>query len=293
VALTGKKEGYFAKFAGNPTELAETAAHGWFHRGQPTPSLQNPRGTPTRNLRPAQLIHCISNHDQTGNQAFGERLNHLVPAAAYRAASAILCLTPGTPLLFMGQEWAASSPFLYFTDHHDELGRMVTAGRQREFKDFVEALDQTNGPPVIPDPQAEATFLQSKLRWEELSEPDHQPSLTLYRELLHLRRTSIDLRKRTRQNCRAERLGDGVVGLLFQESIHSGLLALVDLQGGHHWEPSADPFAHLPPGWEWRIVFSSNEPRFGGSRSSGLDFSPARFIFDQPELLLLKPFRAS
>lgn len=293
VALTGKREGYFASFEGTPDELAQTAAHGWFYRGQPTPFMPRPRGTPTGNVRPAQLIHCISNHDQTGNQAFGERLNHLVSPEAYRAASALLCLTPGTPLLFMGQEWAASSPFLYFTDHHDELGRMVTEGRRREFKEFVAALDQTQGPPVIPDPQAEATFLQSKLRWDELSLPAHQQSLLLYRELLHLRRTEVDIRKRTRQNCRAELLGDGVVGILFQESIHSGLLTLLDLSGGHQWEPAADPFAPLPPGWQWQVVFSSNDSRFGGPGSTTGQSAPTRFSFDQPELLLLKPVRAS
>lgn len=294
VALTGKREGYFGNFAGTGLELAETVRHGWFFRGQQAPALKTRRGTPTGNLGLEQFIHCISNHDQTGNQAFGERLHHLVSPEAYRAASALLCLTPGTPMLFMGQEWAASSPFLYFTDHHDELGRLVSEGRKREFQDFIEALDQkTGGHESIPDPQEELTFLRSKLQWDELSLPRHRHALQLYRELLKLRRNSRNIRRRTRDNCRVELLGTGVVGILFQETVHSGLLVLIDLHGGHEWEMAGHPFAQLPPSWMWRSFFSSNELRFGGAGSPSLASTSTRFTFDQPELIVLEPVRAS
>ena len=109
-----------------------------------------------------RFVHCIQNHDQVGNRALGERLQHLIELDAYRAASALLLLCPATPLLFMGQEWAASTPFLLFTDHNAELGRLVTDGRRAEFAGFTAFSGE-----LVPDPQARATFERSKLRWDE------------------------------------------------------------------------------------------------------------------------------
>lgn len=293
VALTGQREGYFANFDGEPSELVDTLRHGWFFIGQIAPAMKTRRGTPTGKLRLEQFIHCIVNHDQAGNQAFGERLNHLVSPEAYRAASALLCLTPGTPMLFMGQEWAASSPFLYFTDHHDELGRQVTEGRRREFADFVKAIDESGTIEEIPDPQDEVTFLRSKLQWDEISLAPHAQTLKLYQELIRLRLTTPGVLNRNRENCRVALLGDGVAGIRFQESAHSGFLLLVDLQGGHQWESSGDPFAELPKGWTWQPFFSSNEERFGGDGSPALSAATTRFTFERPELLLLKSIMES
>lgn len=288
VALTGKREGYFANFDGNPRELAQTLHDGWFFTGQEAPVTRTKRGSPTTGLRLEQFVHCISNHDQTGNQAFGERLHHLVSPEAYRAASALLCLTPGTPLLFMGQEWAASSPFLYFTDHHDELGRLVTEGRRKEFKDFVEALPDHRSLEEIPDPQEEITFLRSKLQWDELSLHPHKQILQLYRKLLKLRLTTPALRKRSRESFRVKVLGSGVIGIHFKETAHSGILALVDLKGGNSWDLTENSFANLPSDCSWQSFFSTNEQRFGGSGSPALNSASTGFSFDQPELILLK-----
>ena len=120
VQMTREREGYMGYFEGTMEELVKTMGEGWLFTGE----LQKdgiPRGTPGRDIEPEHFIHCISNHDQIGIGAYGDRLNKVVPPAAYRAASAFLLTGPYAPMLFMGQEWAASSPFLYFTDHHDEL----------------------------------------------------------------------------------------------------------------------------------------------------------------------------
>ena len=100
----------------------------------------------------------------------GERLNQDIPLALYRALSALLLLSPYTPLLWMGQEWAASTPFQFFTDFPEELGRLVTEGRRNEFKAFA-AFASPASRERIPDPQAKDTFVRSKLRWEERSDP--------------------------------------------------------------------------------------------------------------------------
>ena len=115
---------------------------------------------------------CLQNHDQIGNRAFGERLSHQIDLSAYSAATALLLCTPETPMLFMGQEWAASSPFLFFTDHHAELGELVTQGRRQEFQHFSTFADPTIRE-TIPDPQAESTFRASKLNWDECEREPH------------------------------------------------------------------------------------------------------------------------
>jgi maltooligosyltrehalose trehalohydrolase len=135
-----------------------------------------------------QSVVCIQNHDQVGNRARGERLHHQVDLATWRAASVLLLTLPMTPLLFMGQEWAASTPFLYFTDLEPDLGAAVTAGRRYEFKAFPEFTDPL-ARERIPDPQADGTFESSKLRWDERAQPPHATTLALYKRILAIRHT--------------------------------------------------------------------------------------------------------
>src|SRR5690606_222909 len=112
------------------------------------------------------------NHDQVGNRAFGDRLNQSIELSTFRALSTLLLTSPYVPLLWMGQEWAASTPFLYFTDHPEELGRLVTTGRREEFAHFS-AFSDPGAAAAIPDPQARETFERSRLQWEERSHPVH------------------------------------------------------------------------------------------------------------------------
>ena len=172
--LAGDAHGYFAEFAGTAGELATVIQQGWH-----TPSDRAPM---------YRFIICLQNHDQVGNRAQGDRLHHAIAPEAWRAASTVLLTAPMTPLLFMGQEWAASTPFLYFTDLHAELGQHVTAGRRREFAAFPE-FSAPDALARIPDPQAEATFTHSRLKWEEVRTAEHARALALYRQLLSLRRS--------------------------------------------------------------------------------------------------------
>jgi maltooligosyltrehalose trehalohydrolase len=140
-------EGYYADFTGTTSDLARTLEQGWFFVGQHSNHMGHARGTDAAPLDPRQFVICIQNHDQIGNRADGARLNHQVDLAVFRALSALLLLAPQTPLLFMGQEWAASSPFLFFTDFNEELGRKVTEGRRQEFKSFAAFGFQIRSPP--------------------------------------------------------------------------------------------------------------------------------------------------
>lgn len=269
VMLTGQDEGYYRSYEGTVQELAATLEHGWLFEGETRARQQHGQPAQAGELPLEAFILCITNHDQIGNHAFGTRLNGLVSPAAFRAASALLCLVPYTPLLLMGQEWAASTPFRYFTDHEPQLGRRVTEGRRSEFRGFAAFRD-----PVararIPDPQAGSTFRQSKLRWEEISEGHHAATLLLYKEFLKVRRAS--LAPRDRATVRVLVPGDGIIQLLFGGSGAEHHLVLIDLIGGHAM-PALEP-AHA-----WEPILCSNERRFGGD-----DSAP----FAQPEVRVFR-----
>jgi len=180
--IAGDTEGYYADFADATTaDIAGTLRRGWFYDGRPSKTTGEPRGTSAEPTRPGQCVVCIQNHDQVGNRPMGDRLTETTDLASYRAASALLLFAPELPLLFMGQEWAATTPFQFFTDHNDELGPSVSAGRKDEFKDFPGFEGE------VPDPQDPATFEASKLDWAEREHPSHAHILALYRALLALR----------------------------------------------------------------------------------------------------------
>jgi maltooligosyltrehalose trehalohydrolase len=208
--LAGDSQGYYRDFSGSISDLATTLRRGWFFTGQFSTHMGEPRGTDPAGIPLQRFVICLQNHDQVGNRATGERLHHQIELAAYRAATTVLLLAPETPLLFMGQEWAAGSPFLYFTDHHPELGRLVTEGRRNEFRHF-EAFSDPAARERIPDPQASSTFLASRLRWEERTGEPHASTLRLYTSLLGLRRRHPALRDRTA--FRVEALDEGTIAM--------------------------------------------------------------------------------
>jgi maltooligosyltrehalose trehalohydrolase len=182
----GDRHSYYGDFEGTAGELATVLRDGWLYSGRYSEHMREWRGTDPGRVPMHRFVVCVQNHDQIGNRALGDRLHHSIPAEAWRAASVLLLTAPMTPLLFMGQEWAASTPFQYFTDLERDLGKLVTQGRRKEFAEFPEFSDP-GGTERIPDPQAESTFTNSRLRWDEHSAGEHQRCLALYRALLALR----------------------------------------------------------------------------------------------------------
>ncbi len=184
--LAGDSHGYYADFGGTTAEVAQTVRQGWLFVGQKSERLGTERGSDASTVPMNRFVVCLQNHDQVGNRALGDRLHASIPPESWRAASALLLTVPMTPLLFMGQEWSASTPFRYFTDLEADLGRSVTAGRRREFAEFPEFSDE-RARQAIPDPQARETFESSRLNWAERDEPAHRAVLELYRALIALR----------------------------------------------------------------------------------------------------------
>ncbi len=280
--LAGDDEAYFRDFNGSIRELAETMRRGWYACGQPSIHWGEVRGTDPAGLPLTRFIHFLQNHDQIGNRAFGERLNHQVDAATYRAATALLLTGPATPLLFMGQEWGASSPFRFFTDHHPELGLKVKRGRQREFKEFS-AFSDPRQRRRIPDPQASETFLISRLNWDDLDRPEHTELLRLYRRLLTLRQREPALtnaeavsscERGTQTAFEVSELSESTIGVRRGKTASSLLLILVHLPA--HGDPAHGDPAHgtqlesvdsqpllsdLPKG-QWEILLTTEDDEF-------------------------------
>ncbi|MDB5974665.1 MAG: malto-oligosyltrehalose trehalohydrolase, partial [Nevskia sp.] len=162
VLLTGETESYYRNYAEvSAAKLARCLVEGFVYQGEPSPSHKGrPRGTPSAALAPDRFVLFLQNHDQVGNRALGERLSLLTRPQALRAAIALQLLSPQTPLLFMGEEWGADEPFLFFTDFHEELADAVREGRRKEFAAFP-AFAEPQQRAAIPDPNAESTFRRS------------------------------------------------------------------------------------------------------------------------------------
>jgi maltooligosyltrehalose trehalohydrolase len=212
--LVGDHEGYYADYDGTLDEVARCIEQGWLYEGQPTRSSngQRRRGTPARGRPAWQFLYVLQNHDQVGNRASGERLHHQVGSERFAAASALLLFLPFTPMLFMGQEFEASSPFQFFTDHNAKLGRLVTEGRRREFSAFSAFADPATRE-RIPDPQAQSTFLNSKLRLSEADAPPGSELWAWYASLLELRRTDPVLVDQSRERMTARALAQDVIAV--------------------------------------------------------------------------------
>jgi len=190
--VTGEESGYYGDYADAPiATLGRCLAEGFGYQGEPSPWRGGRRrGEPSAGLPPSAFVSFLQNHDQVGNRPLGERIHMLARDECVRAALAIVLLAPSPPLLFMGEEFAAATPFLFFCDFEPALGAAVTQGRRDEFRSLA-AFADAEAAEQIPDPSASSTFARSKLDWRSLGTPPHDQWIASYRELLHLRRRVI------------------------------------------------------------------------------------------------------
>jgi maltooligosyltrehalose trehalohydrolase len=191
VLCSGETDGYYADYAETPIHhLGRCLAQGFAYQGEASAYRNAPRGETSAHLPAPAFVGFLQNHDQVGNRALGERIHQIAPAPAIRAAVAILLLAPEIPLLFMGEEFAASTPFLFFCDFEPGLRAAISQGRRREFAKFKRYADPA-AQATIPDPNQLETFLSARLDWKSLQQPEHAEWLAYYRGLLALRREEI------------------------------------------------------------------------------------------------------
>lgn len=251
--LTGEKTGYYADF-GSRDDVIAAAGEGFVYAGRHSLFIGRKRGRPAVHLPADRFVNCLQNHDQIGNRAMGERLISLIGPQAARVAAALLLLSPGSPLLFMGEEWGEDRPFLYFISHLDAgLVEAVRQGRKREFASF-----RWRGEP--PDPFAQETFEASRPNWDKLQTSGHGGMLAWHRALLALRAGSPAFRETQRHMTRLWPL-DAAKGLAMERRGADGRYLCLANAGRR---PSRVKVGTHGPPQQYERLLDSEETRFGG-----------------------------
>jgi maltooligosyltrehalose trehalohydrolase len=261
VALTGRNEAYYTDYRGRPQEFISAVKWGYLYQGQRYKWQKKRRGTPSIGIEPAAFVLFIQNHDQIANSGRGLRCHALTSPGLHRAMTALMLLAPGTPMLFQGQEFAASSPFLYFADHEADLVRAIRKGRARFLSQFP-SLATVGSQAVLADPGSEKTFIASKLDVSERK--SHEEVYALHRDLLNLRREDAAFNAQRWGGVDGAVLGDGAFVLRFFDDGVRDRLLVINLTADLHLDPAPEPLLAPPEGMRWRILWSSEDPRYGG-----------------------------
>jgi len=260
VAATGRDEAYYTDYRGSAAEFVAAAKHGFLYQGQWYKWQQHRRGTPSRDLPPSRFVHYLQNHDQVANSFSGQRLHALTSARELRALTALLLLGPQTPLLFQGQEFASSSPFLFFADHKPELIELARKGRS-EFLGQFASLRSPAMRERFTDPGDSRTFMRCKLDHGERER--NGPILALHRDLLALRRDDFVL------SAPDDGSVDGAVlsahaFLLRMARRGEERLLVVNLGEPLVMTRMPEPLLAPPAGMEWCVQWTSEDAAYGG-----------------------------
>lgn len=264
VALTGRREGYYSNHRGTAQELVSALLHGFLYQGQWYRWQNGRRGSSTRGLPPGAMVHYLENHDQVANRPRGARLHAATSPGRWRAMVAVQLLGPQTPLLFQGQEFASSAPFLFFADHRPEIGDATRRGREAFLEQFRD-LASPEGRAALPDPTDPETFRRCKLDWKEWDA--HEEAVALHRDLLRLR--AEDPAFSGEAGCTLEGAVLGERSFVIRWSAPEGReehdrLLLVNLGPYFELSPAPEPLLAPPPSRTWRLLWSSEHPRYGG-----------------------------
>lgn len=264
VAATGEDVAYYAPYAHDPGLLGRALAEGFAFQGEAMEYSGKPRGEPSGHLPPSAFVAFAQNHDQIGNRAMGERLTQIAAPAAVQAVSAVYLLLPQVPMLFMGEEIGATSPFLFFADFEGELAEKVREGRREEFARFPEFSDPETRE-KIPDPLAETTFLASKLHWDA-ADPARQD---WYRRILAVRREKLlPVLDQIGQGGQAENLGGRAIRVSWAVGEGRALVLLANLSAHPQaatvsqdveliWQEGTAPENGQLPPWSVRWMLSA------------------------------------
>jgi maltooligosyltrehalose trehalohydrolase len=267
VALTGHNEAYYTDYRGTPQELLSALRWGFLFQGQHYKWQKQRRGTPALDLAAERFVLYLENHDQVANSGLGARLSTLTAPDQLRAMTALLLLAPGTPMLFQGQEFGSTRPFVYFADHDEELARAVAKGR-REFLAQFPSLADPDVQQRIPDPAAPGTFASCKLDWSERDR--HGQLWDLHRDLLRLRRDEPAFAAQDLSQLFTAVLGAEAMVLRYRCASGDRLL-LVNLGTDLHLDIAPEPLLAPPFGEAWRTLWSSEDPRYGGRGTSAVE----------------------
>lgn len=259
VAVTGPNEAYYSDYCGSPQELISSAKWGFLYQGQYSIWQQQRRGQPAFELDGRSFVNYLQNHDQIANSAYGSRLNELTTAGRYKAITALLLLLPGTPMLFQGQEYGATTPFLYFADHHGDLAGLVERGRAEFLKQFP-GIANAQTQFLMGRPHERATFERCKLNYEDRER--HAHIVALHRDLLKLRREDPVFRAQRSDWIQGAVLGPEAFVLRFFGKQNGDRLLVLNLGRNLQLRPAPEPLLGPPEGGPWEVLWSSDDPSY-------------------------------
>jgi maltooligosyltrehalose trehalohydrolase len=270
VAATGSSEAYYTDYRGTPQELISAVKRGFLFQGQRSMWQRQPRGTWAGGIEPARFVQYLQNHDQVANSGYGERLHQLTTPGRCRALTALLLLAPGTPLLFQGQEYWASTPWCYFADHGAELGRLVREGRAEFMRQFA-SLATPEGQGGLCDPGDVSTFLRCKLDPAERAR--NTEPLALHRDLLRLRREDPAFAAQRPGGVDGAVLAAEAFVLRFfpDDQAERDRLLVVNLGASLTLAPLPEPLLAPVARRRWAALWSSEDPRYGGHGTPPVD----------------------
>ncbi len=269
VALIGRQEAYFTDYRGDPQEFVAAAKWGFLYQGQPYLWQKGKRrGKPALDLPPTAFVNYIQNHDQVANYAHGQRIHELSSLAQFRAMTGLLLLAPQTPLLFQGQEFASSSSFHYFADHEPELGKLICQGRLRAHAQFP-SVAQPQMQSCLPNPTTMRTFQRCKLRFDERHTGYHGRIYDMHKDLLRLRRSDPIFRRVSRRgDIDGSVIGPQAFFLRFFGQNDDDRLLITNFGVDLILSVVPDPLLAPPAEKQWDVLWSSEDPRYGGSGSA-------------------------
>ncbi len=285
VAVTGCNEAYYTDYRGSPQELVSAAKHGFLFQGQRYLWQKKRRGSPALDLEPEHRVLYVQNHDQVANSRDGARIHARTSPGRLRAITALLLLSPGTPMLFMGQEMAASSPFLYFADHRGDLARAVRKGRHEFLAQFpsVATADATATLPAPEDPRA---FERCKLDWSERE--THREIYALHTDLLRLRREDEVFAHARRGTVDGAVLGEEAFVLRWSHESGDRLL-LVNFGRRLELAQIAEPLLAPPADMRWALRWSSDATVYGGIGTPPVETADGSFHLPAHSAVVLAP----
>jgi maltooligosyltrehalose trehalohydrolase len=263
VALTGRNEAYYSDYLGAPQEFISSAKRGFLYQGQARSWRNALRGTPTLGVAPEVFVCFIENHDQIANTGLGERLRSQTSPGRYRAMTALLLLGPWTPLLFQGQEFGASSPFMFFADIGDTSVRNgIRKGRAEWLAPFL-SLTEEEAWKSLPAPDDPRVFASCKLDFSEREE--NRELYELHIDLLNLRREDSRFRQQSSGGIDGAVLGPASFVLRYFSQGNGDRLLVVNFGKRQHRHPASEPLLAPPLGCRWEAIWTSESPRYGGA----------------------------
>lgn len=268
VAVTGRKEAYYSDYRGSPQEFISACKYGYLFQGQLYKWQGKRRGTPALDIPPPAFVNFIQNHDQIANSARGERIHFLTSPGRYKAITALTLLAPGTPMLFQGQEFAASTPFLFFADHNPKLASLVDKGRIEFLHQFA-SLARPEMLACLTEPQEVSTFERCKLDFSERER--NRRYYALHKDLLKLRREHAAFRAQRKGGLDGAVLGPEALVLRFFGGDGDDRLLLVNFGVDLDINPAPEPLLAPPEGKRWRLLWSSEHPDYGGCGTAPVD----------------------